>query len=42
MNIIAIRENGKINVVPDANEPLAAGCVLVTVGANDKLTRLKG
>lgn len=42
VNIIAIRENGKINVVPDANEPLAAGCVLVTVGANDKLTRLKG
>ena len=42
MNIIAVRENGKIKVVPDADEPLPAGCVLVAVGANDKLTRLKG
>ena len=42
VNIIAVRENGKINVVPDADEPLPAGCVLVAVGANDKLTRLRG
>ena len=42
VNLIAVRENGKINVVPDADEPLPAGCVLVAVGANDKLTRLKG
>ena len=42
VNIIAVRENGKINVVPEADEPLPAGCVLVAVGANDKLTRLRG
>ena len=42
VNIIAVRENGKINVVPDADEPLPEGCVLVAVGANDKLTRLRG
>lgn len=42
VNIIAIRENGTINVVPDADEPLAEGCVLVAVGANDRLTRLRG
>ena len=42
VNIIAIRENGKINVVPAVDEPLQAGCVLVAVGANEKLTRLKG
>ncbi len=42
VNIIAIRENGKINVVPAVDEALQAGCVLVAVGANEKLTRLKG
>ena len=42
VNLIAVRENGKINVVPEADEPLPAGCVLVAVGANDKLTRLRG
>ena len=42
VNVIAIRENGKINVVPAVDEALQAGCVLVAVGANEKLTRLKG
>ena len=42
VNILAIRENGKINVVPAVDEALQAGCVLVAVGANEKLTRLKG
>ena len=42
VNIIAIRENGQINVVPAVDAPLPEGCVLVAVGANDKLTRLRG
>ena len=41
VNIIAIRENGKINVVPAVDEALQAGCVLVAVGANEKLAKLK-
>lgn len=41
VNIIALRENDSVNVAPDANVPLHSGQVLVVLGENEKLARLK-
>ena len=40
MNVIAVRENGKVRVTLDANRPLDASMTLVLLGENDRLARV--
>ena len=41
VNVIAVRENGKVRVTLDANRPLDASMTLVLLGENDRLARVK-
>ena len=41
VNVIAVRENGKVHVTLDANRPLSASMTLVLLGENDRLARVK-
>ena len=40
VNVIAVRENGKVRVTLDANRPLDASMTLVLLGENDRLARV--
>ena len=41
VNVIAVRENGKVHVTLDANRPLNEHITLVLLGENDRLARVK-
>ena len=41
VNVIAVRENGKVHVTLDANRPLDDKLTLVLLGENDRLARVK-
>ena len=41
VNVIAVRENGKVRVTLDTNRPLDASMTLVLLGENDRLARVK-
>ena len=41
LNVIAVRENGKVHVTLDANRPLNEHITLVLLGENDRLARVK-
>ena len=41
VNVIAVRENGKVHVTLDANRPLNDKLTLVLLGENDRLARVK-
>ena len=41
VNVIAVRENGKVHVTLDANRPLDDKLTLVLLGENDCLARVK-
>ena len=41
VNVIAVRENGKVHVTLDANRPLDDTLTLVLLGENDRLARVK-
>ncbi|WP_276358317.1 potassium channel family protein [Cohnella caldifontis] len=40
-NVLAVKQGEQMNITPHADEPLAAGDVLVIVGRNDQLIRLE-
>lgn len=40
VNVIGIRRSGKLNINPDADEPLKSGDVLIVIGKNDVLKKL--
>ena len=40
VNVIAVRENGKVRVTLDADRPLDASMTLVLLGENDRLARV--
>ena len=41
VNVIAVRENGKVHVTLDANRPLNEHITLVLLGENDRLAKVK-
>ena len=41
VNVIPVRENGKVHVTLDANRPLDDKLTLVLLGENDRLARVK-
>ena len=41
VNVIAVRENGKVHVTVDANRPLNEHITLVLLGENDRLAKVK-
>ena len=41
VNVIAVRENGKVHVTLDANRPLDDKLTLVLLGENDRLAQVK-
>ena len=41
VNVIAVRENGKVHVTLDANRPLNDHITLVLLGENDRLAKVK-
>lgn len=41
INVIGIRRDGELNVNPDAAEPLEDGDILVVIGKNDELNKLR-
>ncbi|MGN1084260.1 MAG: potassium channel family protein [Lachnospiraceae bacterium] len=41
LNVIGIRRNGKLNINPDAAEPLRDADILVMIGKNEELNKLR-